>query len=84
MVTTTVTARGQITLPKSLRKALHLMPGHRVELLPQDDGTVLLVPLTLTLAEIQAAIPPPPRALSLSEMDEAIRRHAVRRHRRPS
>lgn len=82
MATATITAKGQTTIPKMIREKLHLKPGDRLEFVPQDNGTVLLIPATLTIADIQSKIPPPPHAVSLEEMDSAIRRHAVARARR--
>lgn len=81
MATATITAKGQTTIPKSVRDRLHLGPGDRVEFIIQDDGTALMVPATLSLAELKASIPSPERALSLAEMDEAARRHAAERAR---
>jgi AbrB family looped-hinge helix DNA binding protein len=83
VATATITAKGQTTIPKSVRERLHLGPGDRVEFILQDDGTALMVPATLTLAELKASIPPPRRALTFDEIDEAARRHAMERARRP-
>jgi antitoxin PrlF len=81
MATATITAKGQTTIPKSVRERLHLGPGDRVEFIIQDDGTALMVPATLSLAELKASIPLPARALTLDEMDEAARHHAAERAR---
>jgi antitoxin PrlF len=57
-VIATVTSRGQITLPKSVRGALGLKPGDRVLFRVQDDGALLAkVPDFLDLA---GSMPPPP------------------------
>ncbi len=82
MATATITAKGQTTIPKAVRDQLRLGPGDRVEFVIQDDGTALMIPATLTLADLKAAIPPPPRSLTLDEMDEAIHAHAAERTRR--
>lgn len=82
MATATITAKGQTTIPKSVRDRLHLGPGDRVEFIIQDDGTALMVPATMTLAELKASIPPPPRTLTLEEMAEAIGRRAAERSQR--
>jgi antitoxin PrlF len=75
MATAMITTKGQTTIPKSVRDRLHLKPGDRVEFVVRDDGTALMVPATLTLAQLKASIPPPPRSLTLDEMNEAIARH---------
>jgi antitoxin PrlF len=78
----TATIKGQTTIPKSVRERLHLKPGDRVEFVIQDDGTALMVPATLTLDQLRASIPNPHRALTLEQMDDAIRQHASVRSRR--
>ncbi|MFB6249310.1 MAG: AbrB/MazE/SpoVT family DNA-binding domain-containing protein, partial [Salinibacter sp.] len=41
MPTTTLTSRGQTTIPKSIREALQLRPGDRVEFILEGDQVVL-------------------------------------------
>jgi AbrB family looped-hinge helix DNA binding protein len=79
MASATITTKGQTTIPKAVRDRLRLEPGDRVEFVVQEDGTALMIPATLTLAELKASVPPPPRALSLEEMDEAVAAHAAER-----
>lgn len=81
MPTATITTKGQTTIPKAVRDRLRLGPGNRVEFVVQDDGTALMIPATLTLAELKGVIPPPPRALSLDEMERVAAAHAVERAR---
>jgi antitoxin PrlF len=42
-MSTTVTAKGQVTIPKPLRDLMGIKPGSRVEFRLSDDGTVVLV-----------------------------------------
>ena len=44
MVAMTLTADGQLPLPRELRESLGLRPGDRVELWLRDDGVVELAP----------------------------------------
>lgn len=39
----TVTAKGQITIPKAVRDALGVKPGSRVEFKALDDGHIAIV-----------------------------------------
>lgn len=39
----TVTAKGQITIPKAVREALGVKPGSKVEFKRLDDGQVLII-----------------------------------------
>lgn len=42
-MSTTVTAKGQVTIPKPLRDLLGIGPGSRVEFRLAEDGSVVLV-----------------------------------------
>lgn len=42
-MTTTVTSKGQVTIPKAVRKLLGLQPGSQVDFQRTEDGNVLLV-----------------------------------------
>ena len=44
MPESTITSKGQITIPKVVREKLHLETGDTVYFDIRDDGTVLLVP----------------------------------------
>lgn len=83
MTTAMITAKGQTTIPKSVRDRLHLKPGDRVEFVVQDDGTALMVPATMTLGQLKASIPAPAKALTLDEIENVIARRAVERSRTP-
>ena len=39
----TVTAKGQITIPKAVRDALGVKPGSKVEFKRRDDGAIIIV-----------------------------------------
>ena len=41
---TTVTSKGQITLPSAMRQALDLAPGDRVHFIREVDGRVVMAP----------------------------------------
>ena len=43
MAESTVTSKGQITIPKVVRERLNLEPGDKVQFEIQDDGSVLMV-----------------------------------------
>jgi AbrB family looped-hinge helix DNA binding protein len=79
----TITSKGQTTIPKDIRDRLRLEPGDRVEFIAQNDGTALIVPAKLTLADLRGCLPPPKRPLSLGELDAAVGEAVVARARRP-
>ena len=43
MAESTVTSKGQITIPKAVRERLHLEPGDKVYFDVHDDGTVSMM-----------------------------------------
>jgi AbrB family looped-hinge helix DNA binding protein len=42
-MTATVTAKGQITIPKAVREALGVKPGSKVDFKPLEDGHIAIV-----------------------------------------
>ncbi len=78
MATATVTSKGQTTIPKPVRDHLRLKPGDRVEFLVQDDGSVVMVPATVDVGELEGVLTKPKAAISLADMEEAIRKRSGR------
>ena len=71
--TSTLSSKGQITLPKAVREALHLDPGDRVLFVVREDGVVELRPQTLDLRDLVGMLEPPAgRHVTVEDMDEAI------------
>ncbi len=46
-MTTTLTSKGQVTIPKQIRDSLHLQPGQTVNFVVNDLGQVVLLPSKL-------------------------------------
>jgi AbrB family looped-hinge helix DNA binding protein len=71
----TLTSKGQITIPKTVRDILKLEVGGKVDFQVLEDGSVLLHPVTNTVDDIFGRLHHPLRkAVSINEMDEGIRR----------
>lgn len=68
----TVTSKGQATIPKAIRDQLNLKTGDRVEFVVEEDGRVVLVPATIHVSELRGIMPRPRKTASLEEMDTAI------------
>ena len=76
MPTSTLTSRGQTTIPKPIREALGLQPGDRVEFLV-EDGQVVLRRATADITELDGMLGRSDQdPVSLDEMNEAIQRGA--------
>ena len=78
MATATLTSKGQITVPKEVRDQLHLSTGDRVRFLTDGEGRVVMMPATISIAELRGCLPVPKRAVTLAEMDDAIAAGASR------
>jgi len=76
----TITVKGQITLPKAVREQLHLKPGDRVKFFVHPNGAVFLLP-KLPMTALRGIVKSPRRA-TLEEMDEGIAAGASARYRR--
>lgn len=78
MAKSTITGKGQITLPKAVREALGVGYGDRVAFHIHEDGTVTIEAETVDVRSLRGAIKPAVRGVTLEDMDAAIRRGASR------
>ena len=75
MPTSTITSKGQTTIPKSVRERLNLQAGDRVEFVIQDDRTVLLKPATIDVSALKGLLRrPDTKPVSLEHMKQAVKR----------
>ncbi len=71
MPLSTVTSKGQTTIPAPIREFLHLSAGDRIEFIAQDDGRVLIVPATLDAGALKGILPRPKKPVTLEAMQNA-------------
>ncbi len=76
METTTLTSKGQLTLPKAVRDKLHLKTGDRMRVEVTEDGRVVLEPATVDVLELKGMLPKPVKPLGLADMERIIRERA--------
>jgi AbrB family looped-hinge helix DNA binding protein len=74
MSTSTLTAKGQTTIPKDVRKRLNLQPGDRLEFVIDEDGRVLVLPASIDASELAGMLKAPTRPVSVEAMKRAIRK----------
>ena len=72
MATATLTSKGQLTLPKSVRDRMGLDSGDRVEFVEVSDGVFNIVAATRDVRELKGMIAKPEKPVSLEEMNHAI------------
>ena len=72
IVQSTVTVKGQATLPKAVRDHLGLKPGDRVKFFIHPDGRVMLLP-TAPISRLRGILKKPSgKPVTIEEMDDAI------------
>ena len=75
MPTATMTTKGQVTIPKEIREHLKIDTGDRLSFVVQDDGSVIVKPITRDVRELGGLLHrSEQRPVSLREMDEGIAR----------
>jgi antitoxin PrlF len=82
MTSATITSKGQTTIPKRIRDHLGLKPGDRLRFAVEEGGRVVLEPATIPIRQLRGIFPRPELAVTLEEIDEAVREHAIERFRR--
>lgn len=81
MPTTTITTKGQMTLPKEIRDALGLKAGDQLDVSIQERR-IVMVPRSYHLEDIVSFLPSKPsKRLSLQDMDAIVRAKARERNR---
>jgi AbrB family looped-hinge helix DNA binding protein len=74
-----VTGKGQITVPRQIREHLQLRSGQKVQFSIDNDGRVVMRPMSARLSDLAGILGRPKRSATLEEMDEAVRDAAVAR-----
>jgi antitoxin PrlF len=77
MPRSTVTSKGQITIPKEVRDEMGLKPGDRVDFVKGRTGRFSLEPINTDFRSLRGILKSKRnRPLTIREMDEAIARGA--------
>ena len=69
-----LTSKGQLTIPKSIRKKFNLHKGDKIEFFIDNEGEIRLIPVKSSVKELKGMVPPPNKKVSLEDMQEAIER----------
>jgi len=78
MPRSTLTSKGQITLPKQIRDHLGVQTGDRVNF-EIRDGAVVVEPETIDIRSLRGIARRRGKPVTLADMDAAIRKGASRR-----
>lgn len=79
----TVTQKGQVTIPKDVRDILHLVTGDKVEFVLNERGEILIKPMTRKVSEVAGILSKykKTKPVSVEEMDQAIAQHVSDQNR---
>ena len=72
MLSSTITTKGQITIPKNIRTLLKSDKGDKVEFVVDNKGVVTIWPITTDVTSLKGLVPKPKKYVSLSDMKNAI------------
>lgn len=75
----TMSSKGQITIPKSVRDSLNLEAGDTIALIQMNDE-IILKPVKKTIFDLVGLIPPVDEPLSEQEIREKTIEYVVRRY----
>ena len=79
MAVSTLTSKGQTTIPKEIRELLGLEAGDKLDFVVEADGRVVLRPATLDARSLRGLLARKGRKpVSLEDMDRAIAEGALR------
>ena len=75
MTLATLTSKGQVTIPKSVRDSLRLHAGDKIEFIINESREVLVRPVTKKVDDVFGRLHKPGRKpVSVEKMDDGIRR----------
>ena len=79
MSTTTVTSKGQLTLPKEIRDRLGLKAGDKLSCSVVGDGEIVMRRKTLDVSDLVGLLHVPGKRAAIEEIDDAAKNAAVER-----
>lgn len=71
MISTKIGRRGQITLPKEVRRKIHVEEGDQIAFII-DGGQVLIKPITQTLLDLRGSV-----SVSAEQDFDAVRKYVI-------
>ena len=72
MPTSTMTSKGQVTVPLAVRQQLGIGPGDRLSFRVREDGVLEVVPETGDLLSLAGSVQPQVSGIALDDMEAAI------------
>jgi len=73
----TVTTKGQITLPKAIRDAMHLKSGDKLVFELLENGTYIIRPKTTVITSLKGCVRYQGKSKTLAEIEAAIENRPI-------
>ncbi|HSH48443.1 MAG TPA: AbrB/MazE/SpoVT family DNA-binding domain-containing protein [Halomonas sp.] len=77
MTTSTLTSKGQVTIPAQVRASLGVGAGDRIEFVEVEKGKFTILAVNRPVQELKGMIRKPKRPVSIEEMNDAITRQGA-------
>lgn len=74
MSAATITSKGQITIPKDIRKLLDLNSGDKIDFVVEDSGEVRIVPVIKDVKVLRGIVARPKKPVTVDEMKTTVKR----------
>ena len=74
MSAATITSKGQITIPKDIRKLLDLNSGDKINFIVEDSGEVRIVPLIKDVRILKGIVAHPNKPVTIEDMKATVKR----------
>ena len=73
MASTSITSKGQVTIPKAIRDYLKLETGSKLDFIIDENGQVKVIPLNVPVETLSGMLHRPGmKAATIEEMETAI------------
>jgi AbrB family looped-hinge helix DNA binding protein len=71
----TITSKGQVTIPKNMRETLHLYSGDKVDFIKNKNNEIIIKPLTKKASEVSGILSKYKKteAVSVEDMNQGIK-----------
>ena len=79
MATSTMTTKGQVTIPLDVRRRLGLDAGDRIEFVEIENGVFAIKPAIDDVRSLKGLLRKPARPVSVEDMNAAVRARGGRR-----
>ncbi len=76
MSLSTITSKGQTTIPKGIREHLNLHAGDKIDFIIDESGQVIVEPATLDIRELKGILHREDmKPVSVEDMKKAVKKH---------